>query len=73
MKITLTYFKAGGKYYTEGEHETELNEFYSIIDEVKRLRREGKLPGLVRGADEFMIHLVVHEVPHIIPLYGPIV
>jgi hypothetical protein len=53
--ITLTYFKTTGKYYTCGEYTTTKKYFYEIIDEVKEMRDNGKLPGIC--GCEWVIHV----------------
>lgn len=72
MKVELVYFKAGGKYYSEGSYLTNHTELWEVVNEIKEMRNKGELPGLIAGASDFMIHVVVKEVPHIIPLYVPL-
>lgn len=48
MKIKLTYFKASGKYYCDGEYETSQEYPFQIYEEVKSWNN-GKLPGLSTG------------------------
>lgn len=49
MKITLTYFKDTGKFYSEGEYETD-TPYYNVGPEVRRMLRAGNNPGLIDGA-----------------------
>lgn len=63
-KVLLTYFRASGKYYTEGEYETKKTGLYEIWDEVENLKLLGTLPGLVEGANEFHISIDVPDHPH---------
>ena len=57
QKVKLTYFKESGKYYSEGEFETEHPEYHDwlIIADIKRMVKAGKLPGLIQGCTEFHI------------------
>lgn len=70
IKIKLQYFKQNsGKYYSDGEYQTTKKEFYEMVDEVRQLKRDGKLPGLVEGAREFTIYIDPVEpwnLPHMI-------
>lgn len=68
--VKLEYFKFSGKYYSGGEYETDKRYFHEVINEVRQLKLNGKLPGLVEGAREFMVLIEAQEpwnVPHIIP------
>lgn len=55
--VKLTYFKKSGKYYSEGEYESEVPEYHDwqIYEEVRKFQTDGKLPGLVDGCVEFDI------------------
>ena len=67
--VKLMYFKQSGKYYSNGEYETEKTMWHEMIDEIKQLKVDGKLPDLVDGAREFIIFVEGVEpwgVPHII-------
>lgn len=62
MKISLTYFKQSGKYYTSGEYNTQIPlhtigvaNMYGITDEVKAMRELGKLPGVTDGSNFFIV------------------
>lgn len=46
MKVILTYFNLRGKYYAEGEYETDAVHLFQIFEQVDWLRRERRLPGL---------------------------
>ncbi len=71
-KVKLTYFKESGKYYSDGEYETDLQEWHDVIKDIKIKQEEGNLPGLVEGGgQEFMILVNTEgigtaDVPHII-------
>lgn len=58
-KVSLTYFKSTGKYYTEGEYETTEEWMFKILDEVKQMKADNKLPG-INGSD-FIIHIDVED------------
>jgi hypothetical protein len=45
MKVQLTYFKSGGKYYSDGEYETEKEQLWEIWDEIREMLKKGKKPG----------------------------
>lgn len=49
MKITLTYFQESGKFYSEGEYETD-TPYHDVGAEVRRMLLAGNNPGLVEGA-----------------------
>lgn len=70
-KVKLKYFKESGKFYSDGEFETTLENMYDIFDLVKLLKYHGYLPGLFRGSIEFHITIDVptHEFnyPALIP------
>lgn len=70
MTVKLTYFKASGKYYSEGEYKTKLTGLYSIFSETRELMRTGKPPGLADGVPEFYVLVDVprhqHRHPYLI-------
>ena len=62
MKVKLIYFKASGKYYSEGEYETQHKHMWKIFAEVRQMHRDGRrglrvIPGVARrdaaGAGRF--------------------
>ena len=59
--VKITYFKPSGKYYTSGEYETSAEvkdgmvSMYIVSDEIKRMRSEKKLPGIVNGSGFFIV------------------
>lgn len=73
MRVKLIYFKAwgggpeglGGKYYTEGEYDSEKKHYFEVIDEVRKMRDEGRLPGLVEGFHTF--HILITTEPETVP------
>lgn len=69
MLVKLTYFKAwnglGGKYYTEGQYESKKSHYFEVVEEVRRMRDEGHLPGLVEGHSPY--HVLVTTDPETVP------
>ena len=63
-KVKLTYFKQSGKYYSEGEYETNKRYMYEILDEVKDLLRDKQLPGLMVGHSDFITLIEVPDHPN---------
>ena len=64
-KITLTYFKSSGKYYTTGIYYTSEKDMWGVFDEVKDKQARGFLPDLVEGGGrEFLIHVDASEHPN---------
>lgn len=70
MKVLLTYFKPSGKYYSDAKYHTSHTDLWMIWNEVEEMLIQGKLPGLVDGANEFMVLVDVpdhkYRHPHII-------
>ena len=71
MQVELTYFKATGKYYSEGSFEVDDMDLHLIWDRVVDMREAGELPGLCRGGGkDFIIQVDVpghrHEHPRLI-------
>ncbi len=64
MKVNLTYFKTGGKYYSEGSYETSYNSLFDVWDEVRDLLKVGMLPGLSEGSKEFIVLVDAPEHEH---------
>ncbi len=68
LTVRLTYFKRGGKFYDEGTFEVDFTtRLWEIWDMVKKMHKDGELPGLVSGARFPFIHVNVpgheHERP----------
>lgn len=71
MLVKLTYFKASGKYYTEGKCYAKrglpLFRIWELLDDMLKL---GKRPGLVDGCNEFTVLIDVpdhqNNHPHLI-------
>lgn len=70
MIVKLDMFKRNGKWYSEGEYETEEKPLYQIWAEVRRMRDERRLPGLIEGHSDFIVSVDVpdheHNHPHLI-------
>ncbi|KKL27679.1 hypothetical protein LCGC14_2382740 [marine sediment metagenome] len=66
MKVDLTYFKLGGKYYSSGTYNTEKTDLEDVWDEVGDMLKAGFLPGLCEDAKEFivLINAPEHEGNH---------
>lgn len=64
MKVKLTYFKQSGKYYSEGEYDTEKEYLFKVFEEVKKMAEDGCLPGLMSGRSEFHVLIDVPDHPH---------
>lgn len=67
MKVQLTYFKETGKYYSEGSYETEHKPLFKVWQEVSLMIHNGKLPGLIKGATEYIVLAEVPEHEHAHP------
>lgn len=67
IKVKLTYFKRSGKYYSEGEFETENQWLHEITDEVRKMRADGKLPGLSGPGLDFIIQVDMGDAPNAVP------
>lgn len=67
MKVLLNYFRRSGKWYSEGEYETQKTGLWEIWEEVQAFRQTGDLPGLVHSDDgrlEYIVSIDVPEHPH---------
>lgn len=66
MKVKLDYFKQSGKFYGDGEYETQETVLFRIWDEVEDKRNLGVLPGLAEGHSRFIVSIDVpeHELNH---------
>jgi intein/homing endonuclease len=69
MRVKLTYFKAwnglGGKYYSEGEYVSEKDHYFDVVEEVRKMHKEGRLPDLVEGHSPY--HVLVTTEPETAP------
>lgn len=74
--VRLTYFREGGKYYSDSEYRTDTQDLGDIFVEVRNMLAAGKRPGLIDGANEFYTLIEVpghpHEHPRLVPLASQI-
>lgn len=56
-KVTLVYFKNNGSFYSTGDYDTEETVMYKIYDEVVKMKKENKLPGIT--GNDFIIYIEV--------------
>jgi hypothetical protein len=73
IKVKLTYFKPSGKYYGEGDYQTEKKSFWEIVEEVYTKLLSGDNPGLIDSAvmrNDFTTTIGVEDevlgIPHVI-------
>lgn len=67
LTVKLTYFKRGGKFYSEGTFEVDsTTPLWGIWNMVKKMHKDGELPGLISGARFPFIYVNVpgHEHEH---------
>lgn len=70
MKVKLTYFKNSGKYYSDGEYNTSLENGYEIYGEVRSFQDIGILPGLSTGKWEGYILVAGDVVPALLDYHA---
>jgi len=63
-RVNLTYFKPSGKYYSEGDYQSNKENLWEIFQEVKNKLAAGDRPGLVDGPNTFYAVINVPEHPH---------
>lgn len=63
MRVYLTYFKLGGKYYSSGEYFTERKLIHEIFAEVREMANTSSLPGLIKGHSSFFTFVDVPDHP----------
>jgi hypothetical protein len=67
-RVKLTYFKPSGKFYSEGEYDSNKKEIFEIAEEVRGLMGK-ELPGLVNGGGkDFSVLVSVPTHPHDHPI-----
>lgn len=64
MIVKLSYFKPNGKWYSDAEYTTSLEQLFGIWAEVRALRDAGRLPGLIEGHSPFIVSVDVPRHPH---------
>lgn len=62
--VKLTYFKSNGKFYSSGSYVSDRTNLFEIWEEVSRLQKEGKLPGLIEGSTMPIVWVKVPQHPH---------
>lgn len=64
MRVIVNYFKQNGKWYSEGEYDTNKVQLFEIWEELREMFNNRKRPGLVDGIQEFNTLVNVPEHPH---------
>jgi hypothetical protein len=77
MKVQLRYFKPSGKWYADGEYETQVPDsaielipgvrgpaLFRIWEEVAAMKADRTLPGLRSGHSDFTVLVDVPDHPH---------
>lgn len=54
-EIRLDYFKDTGKWYCGGTFKSEFGMPFEVVDEVRRMRIERRLPGLHKDHGSFIV------------------
>jgi hypothetical protein len=58
LKVKLTYFRKSGKYYSNGKFDVpDDTPYFVIIEKVRKMQRDGKLPGLAQGYTNVLIYI----------------
>lgn len=65
-EIKLEYFKQSGKFYTSGSYMTTKESMLDVLEEIKTMKAESKLPGI--AGNEWIIHVNADEHPHGFPM-----
>ncbi len=72
-RVKVIYFKTSGKYYTSVEYDSGgFFDFFDIIGQFLKMRREGRQPGLFEGCVEFhaLLEIQINDagdtLPHLI-------
>ena len=65
--VHLTYFKASGKYYSEGEYTSQKSDMGAIIVEARQMLANGTRPGLMDGPDTWFVVIDVPNHPNDFP------
>jgi len=73
ITVTLTYFKASGKYYSQAEiYAATIDRPWEIYEHVRKLLKAGNLPGLIAGHSNFTVHVhIPGGVPAVISEFTP--
>lgn len=62
MLADVIVFKRSGKFYTDARHEFEADSYWGVVEEMRGLLANKRIPGMVEGAEGF--HVLVTP-------YGP--
>ena len=65
-EIELQYFKPSGKYYTSGTYSTSHIQMYKVHEEVEKMKKDNKLPGIT--GNEFTIYINAEKHPNGLPI-----
>ena len=67
MEIELTYFKKSGKYYSGETLQVATDKPWEIYEVVRNLLKARRLPGLIDGHDNYIVHVNIPDgVPAVI-------
>ena len=66
LKVNLTYFKDGGKYYSSGYYMSDYLPIHEIWDEVKTMKKHPGLIGVWSGLILIDVENHIHKHPHIV-------
>lgn len=61
MILQLHYFKDSGKFYSSGHLVVDETDYNKVIDKVKQLYKDKKLPDLVEGHSDFYVYMDSEE------------
>jgi hypothetical protein len=67
-KVTLTYFKPSGKYYAEGEYESEKEHIHEIWEEVQQMEIHPGLSGRWQSGSILIMSDHTNAHPHLVIL-----
>lgn len=72
-RAKLTYFKPSGKWYATTHYKVNQTVWHNIIEEIKKLKEQRKLPGLMEGHSDFYVLIDLKEgfdylVPYLLAL-----
>jgi hypothetical protein len=66
MKVRLIYFKESGKYYSEGSYESSCAFQWEIYKEVRQMKDDNNLPGVVNSSWHVLIEAGLEPIPQLI-------
>ena len=65
-EIELQYFKTSGTYYSSGTYTTSLNAMYKVKEEIEKMKKDNKLPGIT--GNEFIVYTNAEKHPNGFPI-----